>query len=109
MFIVFNFAISFQLNLKVWFIVDSVIIYTLSIGAVRGLSLGIDSIHSLYYIPHLPGVESVYLFLEFTTITEVKWDTLCRFGSEIEPTGDESVFLSLGFTINPECLLRHHH
>ena len=36
-------------------IVDSVIIYTLSIGAVRK--------------PHLPGDESVYLFLEFTIIT----------------------------------------
>ena len=35
-----------------FFIVDSVITYTLSIGAVRK--------------PHLPEVESVYLFLEFT-------------------------------------------
>ena len=34
------------------FIVDPVITYTRSIGAVRH--------------PHLPGVESVYLFLEFT-------------------------------------------
>ena len=39
------------------FIVDSVITYTLSIGAVRK--------------PHLPGVESVYLFLEFTINTEL--------------------------------------
>ena len=34
------------------FIVDPVITYTLSIGAVRK--------------PHLPGVESVYLFFDFT-------------------------------------------
>ena len=34
------------------FVVDSVITYTLSIGAVRK--------------PHLPGGESVYLFLEFS-------------------------------------------
>jgi len=36
------------------FIVDPVITYTLNIGAVRK--------------PHLPGVESVYLFFEFTII-----------------------------------------
>ena len=30
-------------------------VYHGAIGAVRGFGLGIDQIHSSYYIPHLPG------------------------------------------------------
>ena len=41
-----------QFSVIGYIIVDSVITYTLSIGAVSK--------------PHLPGIESVYLFLKFT-------------------------------------------
>ena len=53
-------------------IVDSMITWTLSIGVVRNadrnppLSPLIRGVGEYAAKPHLPGVESVYLFLEFT-------------------------------------------
>ena len=47
-------VLAFRIIVKFRIIVDPVITYTLSISAVGK--------------PHLPGVESVYLFLEFTII-----------------------------------------
>ena len=49
------------------FIVDPVITYTPSIGAVRK--------------PHLPGGESVYLFLEFTIIVSYQFASQREFSA----------------------------
>ncbi len=68
------------------FIVDPVITYTLSIGAVRK--------------PHLPGVESVYLFLEFTIISHAFMSPFPDL--TIAPSGNAHVFPvgSFGTTLN---------